>query len=45
VQHREALAVRRASLAALLSKLTDEERDTLAKALRPLERLAERAET
>src|SRR5262245_55997002 len=36
VQHREALAVRRANLAALLSKLTDEERETLATALRPL---------
>ncbi|MBB3601076.1 DNA-binding MarR family transcriptional regulator [Mycolicibacterium sp. BK556] len=45
VQHREALAVRRANLAALLSKLTDEERETLATALRPLERLAEQAET
>ena len=44
VQHREALAVRRANLAALLSKLTDEERDTLAKALRPLERLADQAQ-
>lgn len=44
VQHREALAVRRANLAALLSKLTEEERDTLATALRPLERLAEQAE-
>ncbi|MBI3690476.1 MAG: MarR family transcriptional regulator [Mycolicibacterium aromaticivorans] len=45
VQHREALAVRRANLAALLSKLTDEERDTLAKALRPLERLADQAQS
>jgi hypothetical protein len=45
VQHREALAVRRANLAALLAKLTDDERDTLAKALRPLERLAEQAES
>jgi DNA-binding MarR family transcriptional regulator len=45
VQHREALAVRRANLAALLSKLTDEERETLAAALRPLERLAEQAES
>jgi len=44
VQHREALAVRRANLAGLLSKLTDDERETLAKALRPLERLAEQAE-
>ncbi|WP_179466667.1 MarR family winged helix-turn-helix transcriptional regulator [Mycolicibacterium vinylchloridicum] len=45
VQHREALAVRRANLAALLSKLTDEERQTLATALGPLERLAEQAES
>ncbi|SBS76154.1 Transcriptional regulator, MarR family [uncultured Mycobacterium sp.] len=45
VQHREALAVRRASLSALLSKLTDEERETLAKALRPLERLADQAQS
>jgi len=44
VQHREALAARRAHLATLLSKLTDEERETLARALRPLERLADRAE-
>ncbi|MDA4103473.1 MarR family transcriptional regulator [Mycolicibacterium monacense DSM 44395] len=41
VQHREALATRRAHLATLLSKLSDEELDTLAKALAPLERLAE----
>lgn len=41
VQHREALATRRASLAALLSKLSLEERETLAKALAPLSRLAE----
>ncbi|WP_431234384.1 MarR family winged helix-turn-helix transcriptional regulator [Mycolicibacterium psychrotolerans] len=45
VQHREALAVRRANLAALLSKLSDEERETLAKALRPLERLADQAQS
>src|SRR4051794_34181073 len=45
VQHREALAVRRANLAALLSKLTDEERETLATALRPLERLADQAQS
>jgi DNA-binding MarR family transcriptional regulator len=44
VQHREALAARRAHLATLLGKLTDEERDTLARALRPLERLADRSE-
>jgi DNA-binding MarR family transcriptional regulator len=41
VQHREALATRRAHLATLLSKLSEEELDTLAKALAPLERLAE----
>jgi DNA-binding MarR family transcriptional regulator len=44
VQHREALAARRAHLATLLSKLTDEERETLARAMRPLERLAGQAE-
>ena len=33
VQHREALATRRAALAALLSKLRDDERQTLAEAL------------
>ncbi|EKF25939.1 bacterial regulatory, arsR family protein [Mycolicibacterium hassiacum DSM 44199] len=40
-QHQEALAVRRAHLATLLSKLTDEDIETLTKALGPLERLAE----
>jgi DNA-binding MarR family transcriptional regulator len=44
VQHREALAHRRAHLASLLSKLSDEERETLARALRPLERLADQSE-
>ncbi|MET4427425.1 MULTISPECIES: MarR family transcriptional regulator [unclassified Mycolicibacterium] len=44
VQHREALAVRRAALAAMLSKLTVEERTTLAQALAPLTRLAEQTE-
>ncbi len=44
VQHREALAARRAHLTAMLSKLTDEERETVAKALGPLERLVEQAE-
>lgn len=44
VQHREALAVRRAALAAMLSKLTEEERTTLAHALAPLARLADQAE-
>lgn len=41
VQHREALATRRAALAALLSKLNQDERETLTKALAPLARLAE----
>ena len=40
-QHREALAARRAQLAALLAKLSDEDLETLTKALAPLERLAE----
>ena len=38
--HRESLANRRAALAAMLSGLSDEDRETLAKALAPLERLA-----
>ncbi|MDT5153981.1 MAG: hypothetical protein QOI01_5714 [Mycobacterium sp.] len=41
VQHREALATRRAALAVLLSRLSEDERETLAKALAPLSRLAE----
>ena len=45
VQHREALAHRRAHLASLLSKLGDEEREILALALRPLERLADQSES
>src|SRR5882757_379020 len=43
VQHREALATRRATLAVMLRKLSDEERETLAKALAPLAQLAEHA--
>jgi DNA-binding MarR family transcriptional regulator len=39
--HRESLANRRAALAAMLRGLSDEDRDTLAKALAPLERLGE----
>ena len=39
VQHGEALASRRAYLAAMLSRLTDEERQDLSQALKPLERL------
>jgi DNA-binding MarR family transcriptional regulator len=41
VQHREALATRRAQLSILLAQLTEDDLDTLAKALAPLERLAE----
>lgn len=40
-QHRDALASRQAHLAALLSKFSEEELDALAKALAPLERIAE----
>jgi DNA-binding MarR family transcriptional regulator len=43
VQHREAIATRRAQLAGMLSKLSDEERAALTKALEPLARLAEQA--
>lgn len=45
VQHREALAHRRAYLASLLAKLSDEERETLARALVPLERIADQSES
>ncbi|BBX19438.1 MarR family transcriptional regulator [Mycolicibacterium duvalii] len=40
-QHHEALESRRAHLAALLSKLSEDELDALAKAMAPLERIAE----
>src|SRR5690349_6918358 len=40
-QHKEALAARRAQLAALLARLSDEDLETLTKALVPLERLVE----
>jgi DNA-binding MarR family transcriptional regulator len=40
VQHREALAARRAALAGMLSKLSAEELSTVTKALAPLARLA-----
>ena len=40
-QHRESLAPRQAHLAALLSKLSADELDALAKGLAPLERIAE----
>lgn len=39
VQHGEALASRRAYLAAMLTRLSDEERQDLSQALKPLERL------
>src|SRR5271157_5412228 len=38
--HRESLANRRAALAAMLAQLSDDDLDTLTKALAPLERLA-----
>lgn len=41
VQHREALATRRAHLSCLLSTLSEGDLDTLAKALAPLERITE----
>ena len=41
--HRESLANRRAALAAMLSKLSEDDLETLTKALAPLERLAERS--
>ncbi|HEX2213669.1 MAG TPA: MarR family transcriptional regulator [Mycobacterium sp.] len=40
-QHQEALAIRRAFLATLLTKLSPEDLETLTKALVPLERIAE----
>src|ERR1700749_4287868 len=42
VQHREALSARRAALATMLGKLTDDDVETLTKALGPMERLADR---
>jgi DNA-binding MarR family transcriptional regulator len=44
VQHRESLAARRSYLATLLSKLSEDELETLTKALAPLERLADQSE-
>jgi DNA-binding MarR family transcriptional regulator len=41
--HRESLANRRAALAAMLAGLSGDDRETLAKALAPLERLAEQS--
>lgn len=41
--HRESLANRRAALAAMLAGLSNDDRETLAKALAPLERLAEQS--
>src|SRR6201747_1071874 len=43
VQHREAVATRRAKLAGMLGRLSDEERTALNRALEPLARLAEQA--
>lgn len=43
VQHREAVATRRARLAGMLTKLSDDERSALARALEPLAHLAEQA--
>ncbi|MDT5067848.1 MAG: hypothetical protein QOK02_4003 [Mycobacterium sp.] len=43
VQHREAIATRRAKLAGMLSNLSDDERAALTKALEPLARLAGQA--
>ncbi len=40
-QHRESLASRQAHLAALLSKLNQDELEMLTKAIAPLERIAE----
>lgn len=45
VQHRESLAARRTYLSTLLSKLSEDELDTLAKALAPLERIADHSES
>ena len=42
VQHRKALAARRAALAAMLSKLSEDDVETLTKALGPMERLADK---
>jgi DNA-binding MarR family transcriptional regulator len=41
IQHRESLEARRATLANMLSQLSDDDRETLAKALAPLSHLAE----
>jgi DNA-binding MarR family transcriptional regulator len=43
--HRESLANRRAALAAMLSKLSEDDLETLTKALLPLERLASQGGT
>ncbi|MDT5185568.1 MAG: hypothetical protein QOI29_3726 [Mycobacterium sp.] len=43
--HRESLANRRAALAAMLSNLSEDDLETLTKAVAPLERLAERSST
>lgn len=41
IQHREALQARRDALATMLAQLSEDELDTLTKAIAPLERLAE----
>ena len=43
IQHGEALATRRAYLAAMLTRLTEDERRDLSKALKPLERMTDTA--
>lgn len=45
VQHGEALATRRAYLAAMLTRLSQEERRDLSQALKPLERLTDTEDT
>ncbi|OBA99638.1 MarR family transcriptional regulator [Mycobacteriaceae bacterium 1482268.1] len=45
VQHREALAARRAHLAAMLSHLSEDDVETLTKALAPMERLGDAGTT
>lgn len=44
VQHDEALAARRQALAQMLSRLSEDDRETLSKAIAPLERLAAQAD-
>jgi DNA-binding MarR family transcriptional regulator len=44
VKHRESLAARNAAMATLLARLSDEDREKLAKAVIPLQRLAHQAD-